>query len=122
MQTTSQRYRPTDLLLRNLMGCARVNHDSRHSHETASSVKRSEPTAGCRVDRLVGMEIMPLLGSRHLARKRDYSLVRLGRISLVNFSGDQWVSFEDLRVKAFWSLLGAFSRRGMEPHGLHDRP
>ena len=70
MQSASQRYRPTHLLrLRNLMGCARVNHVSRHSHETASSGKRSEGTAGCRVDRLERMEIMPLLGKQVLGSK-----------------------------------------------------
>ena len=98
------------------------NHVSRHSHETASSGKRSEGAAGCRVDRLERMELMPLLGKQVLGSKADYSLGPIGKDLSRQFQWRSMVSFEDLWVKTFWSLLRASSRCGMEPHGLRDRP
>jgi hypothetical protein len=89
--------------------------------QTASSGKRSEGTAGSRST--ISREWRSCrLASRYLARKRGYSLGPIRKDLSRQFQWRSMLSFEDLWVKPFWSLLGAYSRRGMEPHGLRDRP
>ena len=111
MQSASQRYPPTGAIMFRVIAMRqRAPASAAKARQVAGSTVWRE-WSSCRC-----------LASRYLARKRDYSLGPIGKDLSRQFQWRSMVSFEDLWVKIFWSLLRASSRRGMEPHGLRDRP